>query len=64
MAITPVGFLVIEEGRAMMITPNSGRWDWLVEGIPEIWERFSKTRQESKERKAGSARTAAEGPDS
>jgi uncharacterized spore protein YtfJ len=41
-SITPVGFLVVEEGRAMMITPQSGRWDWIIESIPDLVERMAK----------------------
>lgn len=62
LTITPVGFLVVEEGRAMMITPNSARWDWMVESIPEMWEKLSRVRQENKDRKAArSAKTEAAG---
>ncbi len=50
LAITPVGFLVVEEGRAMMITPNSTRWDWVVESLPDLWEKFVRARQEGKQR--------------
>ncbi len=55
LAITPVGFLVVEEGRAMMITPNSTRWDWVVESLPELWEKFTRARQEGKQRREGAA---------
>jgi uncharacterized spore protein YtfJ len=58
LSITPVGFLVIEEGRATMITPGSTRWEWVVDAIPELWEKMARVRQESKERKTGSARTS------
>ncbi len=40
--ITPIGFLVVEDGRAMMLTPSSSRWDWIAESIPDIWERLRK----------------------
>ena len=53
LSITPVGFLVIEEGRATMITPGSTRWDWIAESIPDMWEKIVRIRQESKERKSG-----------
>ena len=67
MAITPVGFLVIEDGRAMMITPGAARWDWIVDSIPDLWEKISKVRYESHERKAGrgsAAKNAAGGTSS
>ena len=53
-AITPVGFLVVEDGRAMMITPNSTRWDWVVESLPELWEKFQKIRKDGKQQAASS----------
>lgn len=59
LAITPVGFLVVEEGRAMMITPNSTRWDWVVESLPELWDKFTRARQEGKQRKGAAEK---EGP--
>jgi uncharacterized spore protein YtfJ len=61
LSITPVGFLVIEEGRATMITPGSTRWDWIAESIPDMWEKLVRIRQESKERKAGAARPSPTG---
>jgi uncharacterized spore protein YtfJ len=55
LAITPVGFLVVEEDRAMMVTPGTAKWEWVVESIPDLWERLSKIRRESKARKAAEA---------
>ncbi|RPH92753.1 hypothetical protein EHM69_12080 [candidate division KSB1 bacterium] len=45
-AITPVGFLIVEEGRAMMVTPKSSKWDWVVESIPDMFEKLVKIRKE------------------
>ena len=55
LSITPVGFLVVEEGRAMMITPQSTRWDWIVESLPDMWEKLVRIRREGKQQKAGSS---------
>ena len=57
LAITPVGFLVVEEGRAMMITPSSTRWDWIVESLPDMWEKFVRIRREGKQQKASATET-------
>ncbi len=40
--ISPVGFPIVEEGKAMMITPTSSRWDWIVESIPDLWDKLRK----------------------
>ncbi|MBU1637326.1 sporulation protein [bacterium] len=47
-SITPVGFLVVEDGKTMMITPGHSKWDWIAESVPELWEKFSKFREKSK----------------
>lgn len=53
-SISPVGFLVIEEGKAMMVTPRSrsSKWEWVAESIPELWEKLSKWRKEQKDKRA------------
>jgi uncharacterized spore protein YtfJ len=63
LSIVPVGFLIIEDGRAMMLTPQSSRWDWVIEGIPEMVERLTKLRRDAKEAKkeAGGEPTASNG---
>ena len=48
LSIAPVGFLIIEDGRAMMLTPQSSRWDWVIDGIPEMVEKLTKIRREAK----------------
>ena len=59
-AITPVGFRVVEEGRAMMITPNSSRWDWVVASIPDLIERLAKLRKDHRDKKEDSAAESSE----
>ncbi|MBI5059515.1 sporulation protein [candidate division KSB1 bacterium] len=48
LSISPVGFLIIEDGRAMMLTPQSSRWDWVIDGIPEMVEKLTKIRRGAK----------------
>ena len=50
-AITPVGFLVVEEGRAMMVTPKSSKCDWVVESIPDLVEKLVKLRHDARSEK-------------
>jgi uncharacterized spore protein YtfJ len=59
-AITPVGFLIVEEGRAMMVTPKSAKWDWVVEGIPDMIERLAKMKREYSEKKDSSHEESSE----
>jgi uncharacterized spore protein YtfJ len=57
-SITPVGFLIVEDGRAMMITPQSSRWDWVIESIPDLVEKLVKIRKDYKEKKDPKADSA------
>ncbi len=41
-SITPVGFLVVDQNRAMMITPKASKWDTLIESAPDLIERLSR----------------------
>jgi uncharacterized spore protein YtfJ len=41
-SITPVGFLVVDQNRAMMITPKSSKWDSLIESVPDLIERLTR----------------------
>jgi uncharacterized spore protein YtfJ len=50
-SITPVGFLVVEDGKAMMVTPGSSKWDWIAESIPDLWEKLTKVRDQARQRK-------------
>lgn len=58
-SITPIGFLVVEDGKAMMITASHSKWDWIAESIPDLWEKFSKMRTKSKATKNSSASSEA-----
>jgi uncharacterized spore protein YtfJ len=58
--ITPVGFFVVEQGRAMMITPKSSRWDWVMESIPDMIERLAKVKREYDEKKDSSKKEPSE----
>jgi len=60
--ITPVGFLIVEEGRAMMVTPKSSKWDWVVESIPDLIERLAKMKWEHDEKKDSSKEESEESP--
>ena len=52
-AITPVGFLVVDENRALMITPKASKWEWLAESIPDLLERLTKMKKGSTGKKDG-----------
>jgi sporulation protein YtfJ len=41
-SISPVGFLVVDADRAMLITPKSSKWEWVAESLPEILEKLGK----------------------
>jgi uncharacterized spore protein YtfJ len=57
-SITPIGFLVVEEGRAMMITPKSSRWDWIIESIPDLMERLVNIRRDAGKKKDSSSESS------
>lgn len=50
-SITPVGFLVVEDGRAVMIAAGGSKWDWITEQIPELFEKLSKFRKSASSKK-------------
>jgi len=56
-SITPIGFLVVEDGKAMMITASHSKWDWIAESIPDLWEKFSKIRSKTKSSKEAEAKS-------
>ena len=35
----------------MMITPQSSRWDWIVESIPDLFEKLMKIRKDHQSEK-------------
>jgi uncharacterized spore protein YtfJ len=41
-SITPVGFLVVDQNRAMMITPKPSKWDTVIEAVPDLVERLTR----------------------
>jgi uncharacterized spore protein YtfJ len=43
-SITPVGFLVVDPKRALMITPKSSKWDWIADAVPEVLDKIGKMR--------------------
>ena len=57
-SITPIGFLVVEDGKAMMITPGHSKWDWIVESIPDLWEKLAKMRGKAKSNKDSSSESS------
>jgi uncharacterized spore protein YtfJ len=50
-SITPIGFLVVEEGKTMMVTPGHSKWEWIAESIPDLWEKLAKYRTAAKAEK-------------
>lgn len=44
-SITPIGFLVVDEHRAIMVTPKSSKWEWVAEAVPEILEKLNSFRK-------------------
>lgn len=50
-SISPVGFLVVEDGKAMMVTPGTSKWDWIAESIPDLWEKLAKVRDDARARR-------------
>ncbi len=60
-AITPVGFLVVDEKRALLITPKHSRFDWVVETIPELLEKLGKMAQDFRKKPSGEDGTKKEG---
>jgi uncharacterized spore protein YtfJ len=56
--VTPVGFLIVQDGHATVVTPQNSKWDWIAESIPDIIERVAKFRREGKEQKSGESASA------
>jgi uncharacterized spore protein YtfJ len=61
-SITPVGFLVVDEKRALLITPKHSKFDWVVETLPELLEKIGKMAQDFRKKPAGSEDINKEGP--
>jgi sporulation protein YtfJ len=54
-SITPVGFLVLEGGKAQMITPGqSNKWEGIVDAIPDLVDKFTQFRTKTKAGKQSS----------
>ena len=51
-SITPVGFLVLEAGKAQMITPGQAtKWEGIVDAIPDLIDKFAQFRAKSRAEK-------------
>jgi uncharacterized spore protein YtfJ len=66
-SITPVGFLVVDERRALLITPKQSRFEWVAESLPDLLEKFGKIVQDFRGKKkpseeAGSTETSGQKP--
>lgn len=59
-AITPVGFLVIEGGKAVMVAAGGTKWDWITEQIPDLFEKLSKLRKSGKSKTDSGEESVAE----
>ena len=52
-SVTPVGFLVVDEKRAMLITPKQSKFDWLAESLPELLDKIGKVAQDFRSKSSG-----------
>ena len=52
-SITPVGFLVVDEKRALLITPKHSRFDWVVETLPDLLDKIGKMAQDFRRKPSG-----------
>jgi len=50
-SISPVGFLVVDEKRALLITPKQARFDWVVESLPDLLEKIGRMAQDFRKKK-------------
>jgi uncharacterized spore protein YtfJ len=50
-SISPVGFLVVDEKRALLITPKQARFDWVVESLPDLLEKIGNMAKDFRKRK-------------
>jgi uncharacterized spore protein YtfJ len=50
-SITPVGFLVVDEHRALLVTPKSSRFDWVVESLPDLLDKLGNVAQNFRRRR-------------
>jgi uncharacterized spore protein YtfJ len=54
LCITPVGFLVIQDEKVLMVTPKTSRMSWLTESLPEIFEKFAESRKKKSSKESDS----------
>jgi uncharacterized spore protein YtfJ len=53
-SISPVGFLVVDETRALLITPKTSKWEWVAESLPDILEKLGKMGKDFRSKKSDS----------
>ncbi|HEY3294612.1 MAG TPA: spore germination protein GerW family protein [bacterium] len=61
-SITPIGFLVVDEKRALLITPKHSRFDWVVESLPELLDKIGHIAQDFRRKPSGEEGQRREGP--
>lgn len=55
LSISPVGFLVVQDEKVLMVTPKTARVSWLVESLPELFDKFTEARKKKSSKETDSS---------
>ena len=55
LCISPVGFLVVQDEKVLMVTPKTARTSWLAESVTEIFDKIADARKKKSSKESSSS---------